>query len=159
MISKVKTLNMIFNWILINKFAIGTPLNCKEDSLILKENRISSVLDLRNTFDFHLSSKQSFLEKKIIYQNVKLPDHNSKRVANIEEIKLSLKVLNKLMINGPVFMHCHAAVERSPLVSIAFIHKYKGLTINQAYDYVKQQNSNTNVSFEQLSVLSDLNSK
>ena len=147
---------MIFNWILINKFAIGTPVNCEEDSLILKENRISSVLDLRNTFDFHLSSKQIFLEKKIIYQNVQLPDHNSKRVANIEEINLSLEVLNRLMINGPVFMHCHAAVERCPLISIAYIHKYKGMSINQSYDYVKQQNSNTNVSFEQLRVLNDL---
>ena len=150
---------MIFNWILINKFAIGTPLNCEEDLLILKENRISSVLDLRNAFDFHLSSKQSFLEKKMIYQNVQLPDHNSKRVANIEEINRSLKVLNKLMINGPVFMHCHAAVERCPLISIAYIHKYKGMSINQSYDYVKQQNPNTNVSFEQLDVLSDLISK
>ena len=150
---------MIFNWILINKFAIGTPVNSREDLFTLKKNGITSVLDLRNTFDFQLSSKLCFLEKEIFYQNVPLPDHNSKRVANIEEIKISIKVLSKLIINGPVFMHCHAAVERCPLISIAYIHKYKGMSINQSYDYVKQQNTNTNVSFEQLKVLSDLINK
>ena len=54
---------MIFNWILINKFAIGTPVNCKEDLLILKKS-ISSVLDLRNNYDFNKSLKKSFLLEK-----------------------------------------------------------------------------------------------
>ena len=149
---------MIFNWILINKFAIGTPVNCKADLLILEKNRISSILDLRNNYDFNKSSKQSLLlEKKFDYHNIQLPDHNTKRVANAEEIDKSLKVLSKLLINGPVFMHCHAGVERCPLISIAYIHIYKGLTINQSYDYVKQQNEETNVSLKQLKVLSELN--
>ena len=151
---------MIFNWILINKFAIGTPVNCEEDLLILEKNRITSVLDLRNASDFNKSSKQSFLtEIKFDYHNIQLPDHNSKRIANAEEIDQSLKALSRLLIKGPVFMHCYAAVERCPLISIAYIHKYKGLTINQSYDYVKQQNEKTNVSLKQLKVLSELNSR
>ena len=151
---------MIFNWILLNKFAIGTPVNCEEDLLILKKNRITSVLDLRNTFDFNKYSKQSFLvEKKFDYHNIHLPDHNSKRIANAKEIGQSVKVLSKLLINGPVFMHCYAAVERCPLISIAYIHKYMGLSINESYDYVKQQNENTNVSLKQLKVLRELNIK
>ena len=159
MISKI-TSYMIFNWILINKLAIGTPLNFEKDLFVLEENRIHSILDLRNSFDFPMASKQNLLlEKKFVYQNIQLPDHNSERLANAEEIDQSIKVLNRLIINGPVFMHCHAAVERCPLISIAFIYRYMGLSINQAYDYVKQQNDKTNVSFEQLSVLKDLSWK
>ena len=93
------------------------------------------------------------------FKNIQLPDHNSKRIAKAEEIVQSVQVLSKLLINGSVFMHCHAAVERCPLISIAFIHMYKGLSINQSYDYVKQQNELTNVSFEQLNVLKELSWK
>ena len=42
---------MIFNWILVNKFAIGTPLINQKDQLLLKEKKIISILDLRNEFD------------------------------------------------------------------------------------------------------------
>ena len=44
------------------------------------------------------------------------------------------------MLNGPVFMHCHAGVERSPLISVAFLYKFHGLTLLQAVDYVREQN-------------------
>ena len=42
---------MIFNWILVNKLAIGTPLVHQKDQLFLKEKNIISILDLRNEFD------------------------------------------------------------------------------------------------------------
>ena len=44
---------MIFNWILSNKFAIGTPLTTQKDQLLLKEKKITSILDLRNKFDLN----------------------------------------------------------------------------------------------------------
>ena len=143
---------MIFNWILSNKFAIGTPLTSQKDQLLLKEKKITSILDLRNKFDLNQINYQEQLDLYRIFKYIKieLPDHNSKRLANKVEINLALNNLQNLLKNGPVFMHCHAAVERSPLISIVFMHKFKGLTINQAYDYVKQQNPNTNVSFKQL---------
>ena len=143
---------MIFNWILSNKFAIGTPITTKKDQLLLKEKKINSILDLRNKFDLSQINYQEQLDLYRIfnYINIELPDHNSKRLANKAEINLAVNNLQKLLKNGPVFMHCHAAVERCPLISIVFMHKYKGLTINQAYDYVRQQNPNTNVNFKQL---------
>ena len=78
--------------------------------------------------------------------------------AGIKEILIitneeNIDNFQNLLKNGPVFMHCHAAVERSPLISIVFMHKFKGLTINQAYDYVKQQNESTNLHFKQLKLV------
>ena len=58
--------------------------------------------------------------------------------------------LERLLLNGPVFMHCHAAAERSPLISIAFLHLKKGFSVIQSCDYVKQQNESTCVNVEQL---------
>jgi len=143
---------MIFNWILINKFAIGTPLISEKDKLFLKKNNINSILDLRNKFDFDQIdyNKQLTLYKGFNSVNLGLPDHNSKRLATKLEISNAVNNLEKLILDGPVFMHCHAAAERSPLISIAFLMKNKSLNFMQAYEYVKQQNKSTSISIEQL---------
>ena len=143
---------MIFNWILVNKLAIGTPIVNQEDQLFLKEKNIISIFDLRNEFDL----RQIDYEKKLsLYKefnaiNISLPDHNTKRLATKIEILNAVNNLEKLLLDGPVFMHCHAAAERSPLISIAFLIKIRRLDLMPAYEYVKQQNKNTNISIEQL---------
>ena len=143
---------MIFNWILINRLAIGTPLETISDKEFLKYKKINSILDLRNEFDFCKKDyeKKLVLHKEFNYINISLPDHNSKRLASKLEISNAVNNLEKLLIDGSVFMHCHAAAERSPLISIAFLMKSRRLNFMQAYEYVKEQNSNTNVLIEQL---------
>ena len=143
---------MIFNWILVDKLAIGTPLLNLKDKLYLKEKKIISILDLRNEFDLLEIDydKQLALYAEFKLVNVGLPDHNSKRFALKSEIENAVNILEKLLLDGPVFMHCHAAVERSPLISVAYLIKNKLLNFTQAYEYVKQQNKSTNILIEQL---------
>ena len=133
---------MVFNWILINKFAIGTPFVLEEDKYFLKEKGITTILDLRNKSDFQLIDQKKYLLNisDFKYKNLQLPDHNSKKLLTREEIINAVETLNNLMTQGPVFMHCHAAAERSPLVSIAFLHLKKNFSLIQSCDYVKQQN-------------------
>ncbi len=136
----------------MDNLAIGTPLIDKKDQLFLKEKKIISILDLRNEFDL---SKIDYERQLAIYKefhtiNSCLPDHNSKRFATKYEIEKVVNQLEKLLRKGPVFMHCHAAVERSPLISVAFLMKTKKLNLIQAYEYVKQQNKTTNILIEQL---------
>ena len=143
---------MIFNWILVNYLAIGTPLINQEDQLFLKEKKIISILDLRNEFDLLEIdyNKQLALYEEFNLVNLSLPDHNSRRFAMKSEIENALNILEKLLLDGPVFMHCHAAVERSPLISVAYLIKNRQLNFTQAYEYVKQQNKTTNILIEQL---------
>ena len=109
-------------------------------------------MDLRNESDLHEidNKKQSLLYKEFNSVNLNLPDHNSKRLATKSEIEKAVNHLEELLMNGPVFMHCHAAAERSPLISIAFLSKIKNLSLTQSYEYVKQQNKTTNILLEQL---------
>ena len=144
---------MIFKWILKNKLAIGTPpLSVIDQSFLLNKN-VNSIIDLRNDFDLNRINydEQKKIYTKFRYINLPLPDHNSNRVATNDEIQNVLVHLEKFLENGVVFVHCHAAVERSPLVSIAFLVKSMGLSKIQAYEYVKQQNKYTNVLLKQLS--------
>ena len=110
---------MIFNWILKNKLAIGTACRNDDDYFLLKRGGIKSILDLRNDYDF-LKFNNNFDFRFIDdfkYVNFQLPDHNSKRLATSLEINQGINSLSELILNGPVFMHCHAGVERSPLIS------------------------------------------
>ena len=143
---------MIFNWILINKLAIGTPLINQKDQLFLKEKKIISILDLRNENELLKTNyeKQLALYLEFNLVNLGLPDHQSKRFATNREIANAVNNLEKLLQDGPVFMHCHASVERSPLISIAYLMKTRKLNCIQAYEYVKQQNRTTNILLKQL---------
>ena len=143
---------MLFNWILVNKIAIGTPLNNQKDKSFLKEKKIISILDLRNESDLLKINyeKQLALYSEFNLFRISLPDHNSKRLATTSEIQNAVDMLDKLSRKGPVFMHCHASVERSPLISVAYLMKTRNLNCIQAYEYVKQQNKITNVLLEQL---------
>ena len=146
---------MLFNWILINKLAIGTPFISEEQKFFLKGKGIISILDLRNKNDFLLIDQEKYVNNTqgFKYKNFQLPDHKSKRFAQKEEIINAVEILDYLITKGPVFMHCHAAAERSPLISIAYLYKTKGLSLIQASDYVKQQNKSTNLHIKQLKSL------
>ena len=137
--------------ILINKFAIGTPPFNSNDFNLIK-NKIISVLDLRNEYDLNKIDYEDYMDKlkDFNYCNTPLPDHNSGRFAIAEEINQALDQLDQFLAKGPVFMHCHASIERSPLISMAYLHLYEGLTLIQAYDHVNQQNTKTNVNLIQL---------
>ena len=146
---------MLFNWISINKLAIGTPLLTTSDKNLLKEKAIYSILDLRNESDLlDIDTNKYFkLVDEFNYLNIPLPDHKFGRFSNVDEIKKAVFELEKLIKIGPVFMHCHAAAERSPLISIAYLYKRRGLSLIQASDYVKQQNKSTNLHIKQLDLI------
>ena len=143
---------MIFNWILINKLAIGTPIVSEENRLLLKKNGIKSVLDLRNKDDFRKISQSDYLElvASFHYENVQLPDHKTGRLSESKEILKAVNMIENLLLKGSVYMHCQASVERSPLISIAYLHLVKKISLIDSCDYVKQQNNLTNLSLEQL---------
>ena len=84
-----------------------------------------------------------------------MPDHRIGRNPQVDEIIQTLNFLKGLRENGPVFVHCVAGMERSPLVCIAWLIKYKGLTQQQAIDYLMQVHSNTNPLSSQLAILRD----
>ena len=143
---------MVFNWILIDKLAIGTPITSNKEKVLLEEKGIKTILDLRNSNDFNVIDYQKHIENlsDFVYENFPLPDHKSYRFAETFEIKQAVDLLHSSLSKGAVFMHCHASIERSPLISIAYLHLKKGLSIIQSCDFVKQQHKSTLVNVNQL---------
>lgn len=141
-----------FNWVLINELAVGNLPITNDAIKILKKNKIISVLTLCSKNE---SKDLEKISKTFNYRNIILPDHTYNYDLNKQDIINTLEVLSGLIKLGPVFVHCVAAMERSPIISMAWLIKSKKLNTEQALDYLMQVNPGTNPLPIQLKVLND----
>ena len=141
-----------FNWILKNKLAIGTCPRYKEDVSILKEKKIKHILGLCDPKE---ASYPANLEQFFNCVRYPLPDHKTDDLLKPYDLLKARTILDNLMKMGNVFVHCVASVERSPIVCLSWLMKYKGLSLNEALDYMMTIHKGTNPLTSQLKVLTD----
>ncbi len=146
---------MKFTWILKNKLAIGTAPRSSKDLEYLLFNNIKIVLSLN---DIKETVYLNDIERLFKFERHFIPDHKSDKIMDIYMIKNILTILKELINKGPIFMHCVASVERSPLLSIAYLIEYENLAVEEALAYVMQIHPGTNPTEEQLSLLYKLTS-
>lgn len=154
-LSKIKKRKFYFDWILDNELAIGPSPNKIDDLEILKVANFKSILSLCS---YEEAANPKEISEIFQFRRVLLPDHKCGRIPTITELDKALNVLEELIkYHNPVFIHCFAAMERSPLVCIAWLVKKHKLTTKEALDYVMQVHKGTNPLSEQLTVLKYLN--
>ncbi len=142
--------DFIFNWVLINELAIGNLPKTIQSIETLKKNKISSILNLcsKREFDYKETLYDSFN-----YKNHPLPDHKSSRPPKIEEFQEALNLASNMMSDGPLFVHCYASMERSPLICLGLLKQKEGISLQEAFDYLKQVHRNCNPLPEQLKII------
>lgn len=91
-------------------------------------------------------------------QRIVLPDHRSAEVLSLQQLKSSLLALSELRQQGPVFVHCVAAVERSPLICMAWLVQEQQLSPTDALDYLMQVHPGTNPMPRQYELLKQIQS-
>ena len=97
------------------------------------------------------------LQNKFNYLNFILPDHRSGRAPTISELQQALILAEQALFNAPpLYVHCVAAVERSPLVCMAILLQRKGISPLAALDYMQQVHPGTNPLPQQLALLNSL---
>ena len=138
------------NWVLNNEIAVGpgpqTILHIKN----LKEKGIVGILSLCSKEEL---PPPDGIENQFTCKRFILPDHKYNRLITLEELDLALNKLEELIELGPVFVHCVAAVERSPLLCMAWLVKKKNLSVQQSLDYLMQVNRGTCPLPSQLKIL------
>lgn len=140
------------NWVLINEIAIG-PAPIKEKHLsIIKDEGIKSIFSLCSYKEAPFLDQMSDLFK---CERFVLPDHKANKIVTSDEILAALFILKNLKKDGPVFIHCVAAMERSPLICIAWLIKMHNLKLDEALNYLMQSHVGTNPLPEQLNVLKE----
>lgn len=149
MIKKINT-DFYINWVLKDEIAIGPAPTKKDDIYKLKEKQITGILSLCSIKEVLPPEN---IENYFICKRIVLPDHTYDRAMNIEELKLSLIALANIRQKGPVFVHCKAAIERSPIICMAWLIKHHGLNIQQSLNYLMTVNKGSCPLKDQLSLL------
>ncbi|WP_320664928.1 dual specificity protein phosphatase [Prochlorococcus sp. MIT 1223] len=142
------------HWVLVDELAIGrAPINMGHLE-ILKTNKISSILSLCSESE---ASAPKEMNNMFNCRRALLPDHKAGRMPKLEELGEALDMLSEIKQTGPVFVHCVAAMERSPLVCMAWLVSRHGLTPQESLDYLMQVHPGTNPLPGQLSILNKIN--
>ena len=141
------------SWVLVNELAVGPAPWAERHLDCLEQAGVRAILSLCGLEEVPLPPG---LEQRFVCGRLALPDHRSGRAPQLAELEQALAVLAELRQHGPVFVHCLAAMERSPLLCLAWLVRSQGLSPQRALDYLQQQHPGTNPLPEQWRVLQQL---
>ncbi len=144
---------MRITWLLSDELAVGTAPCSNEDLDRLEQEGVRALISLCSAEEAPLPGG---ITERFHWVRLPLPDHNHHCAPTIEQIAVVLVELSRLRGHGPVYLHCVAGVERSPLVAMAWLIQSRRMGWQAALDYVQQTHPGTSPLPEQLAVLRSL---
>ena len=142
------------DWVLVDELAIGPAPRAPRHLDRLADAGIQAVLSLCRHEE---APPPQDLNKRFAHRRFVLPDHRSGRLPQGDELQAALQQLLSLhQLHGAVYVHCVAAMERSPLVCLAWLVQQHHLTPARSLDYLMQVHPGTNPLPGQLALLQEL---
>lgn len=128
------------DWIVIDQLAIGSlPRKALHLEMLKKEN-IKCIFGLCENNDY---TKIDNFKEFFTYEQFILPDHKVGKLPSINQIENCLNILENLLKKGKTYVHCYAAMERSPLICMAWLIRKHNLNPQESLDYVMQTHKGT----------------
>ncbi|ABB56095.1 protein-tyrosine phosphatase family protein [Synechococcus elongatus] len=88
------------------------------------------------------------------WQRCILPDSYCNKLISVEQITTAVEQLHQLILTSPpVYIHCIASIERSPLITLAYLCRHRGLEFWEALSYLQQVHRATRPTDTQIRVL------
>ncbi len=140
-------------WVLVEELAIGPAPRAERHLDRLEGAGLKAVLSLCGPDEAALPED---LSQRFLHQRFVLPDHRAGRLPELKELEGALAVLASLSEQGPVYVHCVAAMERSPLVCLGWLVSRHRQSPERALAYLMQVHPGTNPLPGQLALLSEL---
>lgn len=141
------------DWVLVDELAVGSAPMADRHLTRLKDKGINAILSLCSIQE---APELDLMKSEFDCARLVLPDHRSGRTLQEKELLLAVDKVSELRASGPVFVHCFAGVERSPLVCMACLVREHGLSPQRALDYLMQVHQGTNPLPSQLDILRTL---
>ncbi|MEB3353862.1 MAG: dual specificity protein phosphatase [Cyanobacteriota bacterium] len=137
-------------WVLVDELALGPAPRAERHLDRLELEGVRAILSLCGEDEAPMPAGQ---RERFRCERVVLPDHRTGRLPEPPELTAALDQLAALQAVGPVFVHCVAAMERSPLVCLGWLVSRHGQTPQRALDYLMQLHQGTNPLPGQLALL------
>ena len=141
------------DWVLMDELALGPAPLAERHLDRLEAEGLRAVFSLCSAAE---APPPVGLEQRFHCERLVLPDHRSGRPPELVQLQQALATLAELRLHGPVYVHCLAAMERSPLLCLAWLMQRHGQSLQRALDYLQQLHPGTNPLPEQLAVLRQL---
>ena len=141
------------SWVLVHELAVGPAPREERHLDRLEAEGVKAVLSLCSADEAVLPAE---VDRRFHHRRLLLPDHRSGRLPELAELEEALAILAELQPQGPVYVHCVAAMERSPLLCLAWLVSRHGLQPLAALDYLMQVHPGTNPLAGQLQLLVQL---
>ena len=141
------------DWVLQNELALGPAPKDENDLNYLLNKGIISVLCLCSEKE---SNSPNNIKRHFNFVRYVLPDHKYKEPPKLDQLEKCLEIIKELKEKGPVFVHCVASVERSPLVCMAWLVKNHKLNPQQSLDYLMEVHKGANPLPIQFNLLNSL---
>ena len=138
------------NWVLRGELAVGPAPLLEKHLQDLQDQGVLAVLSLCSEQE---APPPAGLAELFHWRRCVLPDHKASRAPELGEFSQAVEQLAELAPLGPVYVHCQAGAERSPLVCMAWLIRRRRLSLIDALDYVKRVNPPTAPLPEQLATL------
>lgn len=138
------------SWVLRAQLAIGPAPRHRQHLEQLRACGVRAVLSLCSPGELPLLPE---LPQWFESRTSPLPDHRSMRAPTAQELEQALAQLDSLLELGPVYVHCLASMERSPLLCMGWLIRHRGLSRMEALEYLMQLHPGTSPLPEQLAVL------
>ena len=141
------------DWVLLQELAVGPAPRAERHLDRLEAAGLKAVLSLCGSDEATLADG---LSDRFLHQRFVLPDHRAGRLPELAELEGALSALAALSQQGPVYVHCLAAMERSPLVCLGWLVSRHRQSPERALDYLMQVHPGTNPLPGQLALLAGL---
>ena len=141
---------MRITWLLLEELAVGSAPFSTHDLDHLERDGVRVVMSLCTVEEALLPVEMA---ERFICARLPLPDHHHRSPPTVQQLGTVLSELTHLRRHGPVYLHCVAGVERSPLVAMAWLIQSRRMGWQAALEYVQQAHPGTSPLPEQLAVL------
>lgn len=142
-----------FDWILDDVLAVGPAPRAERHLQRLHSAGIRAVLSLCAEEE---APPPPQLDTLFSCRRLVLPDHRCSEPMTLRQLQDALLLLSELHSVGPVYVHCVAGVERSPMVCMGWLIRRHGLQPQRALDYLMQVHPGTNPLPQQWRLLKEL---
>lgn len=124
-----------YSWVLTNRLAVG-PMPAGEAHWQQLEQ---AGLRARFSCCYPNEEGPAPVPPHWLSEGVPLPDHRRQETLDRARLALALESAQRLLDQGlPLYLHCMAGIERSPLIAVGLTARARNLSLFDALDWVRR---------------------